>query len=503
VKFPCKLCTDDHLTHFCPKLVEVARLLNLPPAVMTNPFPHNQYLASSSSSAVNAPGGSQNPPSQDGDRVCINMVDAKIDIATRSQDYSSSKYSTSLEASPPPPEMNLQIEKPEQPPRISKGVLKRSTHNSNARSTQNYSIIEDLGQTPCAMSTLEVLQTCPSHRNALLSTLGSLEPSGLKLIKFDVTDVNPRLPYHVSFQIHVEYSKYTVKRAVIDEGVATCVMSLVYWKDIGSPTLSKSSNMLTAFDSHSFRPHGIIPAFPVQLGGKMVEVEVEVVDAPLDYNLLLGHNWTYAMVIVVSSVFHVLCFPHQGDIVTIDQLSFAYSTPNAYVGPSIPMIDNSQPKTKNISVENVSSLMGTFDFSAPIHHVYAMSSRLDSAERSIPFRNSYFSDPWTLPSMTSSIEGQSHDGMAMPLSAVEIVYQSILDSFAGPNPVTSQMDEEDPVLRPVWATSLSCSHDLLYETFPLDEAILEAMNVSERPWDDMHHRSYFLPSLERIEQDDF
>jgi hypothetical protein len=38
---------------------------------------------------------------------------------------------------------------------------------------------------------------------------------------------------------------------------------------------------------------------------------------------------------------------------------------------------------------------------------------------------------------------------------------------------------------------------------PLDESILEAMNVSERPWDDMHHRSYFPPSLERIEQDDF
>jgi hypothetical protein len=29
------------------------------------------------------------------------------------------------------------------------------------------------------------------------------------------------------------------------------------------------------------------------------------------------------------------------------------------------------------------------------------------------------------------------------------------------------------------------------------------MNGSERPWDDMHQRSYFLPSLERIEQDDF
>jgi hypothetical protein len=29
VNFPCKLCTHDHLTHLCPKLMEAARLLNL------------------------------------------------------------------------------------------------------------------------------------------------------------------------------------------------------------------------------------------------------------------------------------------------------------------------------------------------------------------------------------------------------------------------------------------------------------------------------------------
>jgi hypothetical protein len=93
--------------------------------------------------------------------------------------------------------------------------------------------------------------------------------------------------------------------------------------------------------------------------------------------------------------------------------------------------------------------------------------------------------------------------MAMPLSAAEIVYQVVLDSFTDPDLVTSPTSEEDPVLRLVWATSLSCSHDCLDETFPLDEAILEAMNGSKRPWDDMHHRSYSIPSLERIEQDDF
>jgi hypothetical protein len=32
---------------------------------------------------------------------------------------------------------------------------------------------------------------------------------------------------------------------------------------------------------------------------------------------------------------------------------------------------------------------------------------------------------------------------------------------------------------------------------------IEAMNVSNKPWDDMHHRSYFLLELARIEQDDF
>jgi hypothetical protein len=93
--------------------------------------------------------------------------------------------------------------------------------------------------------------------------------------------------------------------------------------------------------------------------------------------------------------------------------------------------------------------------------------------------------------------------MAMPLLIAEITYQAILDSSSNLDPVPLQMVEEDPVPRPTWATSLSCSHDFLDETLPSDKAILEAMNVSKRPWDDMHHRSYFLPSLEKIEQDDF
>jgi hypothetical protein len=38
---------------------------------------------------------------------------------------------------------------------------------------------------------------------------------------------------------------------------------------------------------------------------------------------------------------------------------------------------------------------------------------------------------------------------------------------------------------------------------PSDEAIIEAMTSPDKPWDDLHHRSYFLPELSRIEAGEF
>jgi hypothetical protein len=93
--------------------------------------------------------------------------------------------------------------------------------------------------------------------------------------------------------------------------------------------------------------------------------------------------------------------------------------------------------------------------------------------------------------------------MAMPLSTMNIAYQVVLDSSTDTDPVTSQTDKEDHVLKPVWATSSYCPCDCLDDTLPSDEAIIEAMNGSNRPWYDMHHRSYFLPEISRIKQDDF
>ena len=77
---------------------------------------------------------------------------------------------------------------------------------------------------------------------------------------------------------------------MINKGAATSVMSLACWKGLGSLELSKSATMLTMFGGRSFRPHDILPSLKAHLGGKTIVIEFEVVDAPLDYNLLLGRN---------------------------------------------------------------------------------------------------------------------------------------------------------------------------------------------------------------------
>jgi hypothetical protein len=197
-----------------------------------------------------------------------------------------------------------------------KGVVRKSAFNPHARAAQNYSIVEDLAQAPSVMSSLKVLQSFPIQQKALLKGIGGIDPTDTNLIIFDLEDHIPRLPPQLAFQIQVIVSDKNICRIVIDEGASTCVMSITYWKAIGSPPLTESHNMLKAFNGYGFKPYDVLPSLPITLEGKTVNVEVEVFDAPLDYNLLLGHSWIDSMRAVVSTLFHVIRFPHQGKVVT-------------------------------------------------------------------------------------------------------------------------------------------------------------------------------------------
>jgi hypothetical protein len=61
----------------------------------------------------------------------------------------------------------------------------------------------------------------------------------------------------------------------------------------------------------------------------------------------------------------------------------------------------------------------------------------------------------------------------------------------------------DPLLEPIWAQNSLVNTDSLDLVLPSDEAIIEEMTSLDKPWEDLHHRSYFLPELHRIEAGEF
>jgi hypothetical protein len=166
------------------------------------------------------------------------------------------------------------------------------------------------------------------------------------------------------------------------------------------------------------------------------------------------------------------------------------------------MIDNPQAGVVNVGFGLCPSLMGTFDYPPPhddakfiyTHHkaeIFQVSS----------FHMTYFEDPWILPSPSATMDETGHSGMSMPLSAVEVVYSLVQQASANPDPTPAQ--ELDPLLEPIWAQGSLATTDSLDLIFPSDEAVIKAMTSLDKPWEDLHHRSYFLPELHRIEAGEF
>ena len=148
-------------------------------------------------------------------------------------------------------------------------------------------------------------------------------PSNL-VISFDWNQLGrPCLPANVPFRIIVQIYRMVMADTIVDEGASVSILSSTAWKALGSPTLLPEMRNLSGFDKGTSRPLGILPNVPITLKGKTVHLNVMVVHGPLDYNLLLGRDYIYCMGAIVSTLFRVMCFPHEGRMVKlVDQLSF-------------------------------------------------------------------------------------------------------------------------------------------------------------------------------------
>jgi hypothetical protein len=113
----------------------------------------------------------------------------------------------------------------------------------------------------------------------------------------------------------------------------------------------------------------------------------------------------------------------------------------------------------------------------------------------------YFEDPWILPSPSATMDETGHPGMSMPLSLVEVAYSLVQQASTNPDPTPEQ--DLDPLLEPIWAQGSLANVDSLDLVLPSDEAVIEAMTSPDKPWEDLHHRSYFLPELSRIDAGEF
>jgi hypothetical protein len=185
----------------------VAKLFkgNSQPVVLTQPFPQQQSLVAQTP----MPGGGSNQPHDEASTSAHIYMFNVVNLTTRSatynmpvKPYKSKTANGSLPDPFPsvvntpsvsPPSGPLQIEKPPfdsilRPP---KSTIQKSTFNPNSRAAQNYNIVEDLAQAPCAMSALEVLQHCPNQRRMILAAIGTFDPESSNYITFNLDDHQP------------------------------------------------------------------------------------------------------------------------------------------------------------------------------------------------------------------------------------------------------------------------------------------------------------------------
>jgi hypothetical protein len=177
---------------------------------------------------------------------------------------------------------------------------------------------------------------------------------------------------------------------------------------------------------------------------------------------------------VVSTLFCMLRFPHQGKVFTVDQLAFFNSNSRT---SNVPFILKTPPGYKNVDVGllKYSTLMGTFPIPPPDipPPFVALINMISTFVRETPVSH----DLW----IVLDPDDYLRYGEQMPLSPVESAYQSIQSA----TPSTPSLCDSSP--------------DPFHVIFPTDEMIMSVMCMKDTPWDDGHHCSILFLEQHTIE----
>jgi hypothetical protein len=351
VKFPCMLCKGSHLTHLCPHMEEASKFLE----DMTVSQP--QLLAAYRKLSLN-------PPIVDGMITPVpspvNLVDHVVNLVTSLVE----PVDKVVESIPSSVNPTLPLESETQavdsfPPVDPILPLENETQVVDL-------ISPSVDPTPPLESKPDTAHVFLVDTDSVMS--GSIPPSPVepppsnKTIRFD-WDVltGPHLPSYIPFQITVQVCGRDVTKTLIDEGSSVSILSFIAWQALGCPPLAPVTQNLLAFNRRTSQPLGTLLQFPITLGGKTVFIDVMVVQDSLDFSLLLGRDYVYAMKAIVSTLFRVISFPHDGRVVTVDQLSFIDPTWIASLNGSCMPTVSPPPQVNYVALSPMASTSDDLD----------------------------------------------------------------------------------------------------------------------------------------------
>ena len=103
------------------------------------------------------------------------------------------------------------------------------------------------------------------------------------------------------------------------------------------------------------------------------------------------------------------------------------------------------------------------------------------------FKESYLFYHWTLSNATD----ETSYGITTPFLATKVTCQAIKEKTTKTKLQPSYPKECDHYFSTIWIVGLLIDFDPLDLMLPFDESIMEAMNLTKKPWEINHQRSHF------------
>jgi hypothetical protein len=226
-----------------------------------------------------------------------------------------------------------------------------------------------------------------------------------------------------------------------------------------------------------------------------------VVQGPLYFNMLPGRDYVYAMNVVVSTLFQVMHFPHNGSIVTFGQLASDNDHPNSVLVQAAPLhvpsicVYSTPPQVNYVASYLRCSITPEQEL---VHSCFPSQDLVSSIDLLVYPMGAW--EPLLPPLGPSDLESPSESDLIVCRSSSPRDCDSLLIDSANPDQNFHHHMEYGQFTSP-FGTDPPRLHDFLDFELPSDEAILEAMTTVSISWEYLHRGLCFLPFWEAFQVD--